>query len=87
MPYNTETIRVTYRSKYNHKRKMQVILLTITDGNKQHYLAVSNLLHCLQKKSSDHDRDLYCLNCFNSYIAKNRLKEHEKNAINTTAVV
>ena len=33
-PYNTEIIRVAYRSEYNHKRKHQVNLLMITDGNK-----------------------------------------------------
>ena len=32
--HNTETIRFAYRSKYNSKRKKQVILLMITDGNK-----------------------------------------------------
>ena len=41
--HNTETIRVAYRSEYNHKRKKQVILLMITDGKKWHYLAVTNL--------------------------------------------
>ena len=42
VPYNTETIRVLYRSEYNNKCKNQVNLLMITDGNKWHYLAVSN---------------------------------------------
>ena len=26
----------------------------------------------------NHRRDFYCLNCFNSYTTKNKLKEHEK---------
>ena len=43
VPYDTETIRVSYRSKYNHKRKNQVILSMITDGNKRYYIAVSSL--------------------------------------------
>ena len=34
VPYNTKTIGVAYRSEYNHKRKNQVNLLMITDGNK-----------------------------------------------------
>ena len=34
LPYNAETTRVAYRSKYNHKRKNQVILLMVTDGKK-----------------------------------------------------
>ena len=66
-PHNTEKLRVAYRSKYNHKREKQVILLMITDGKKSHYLAVINLSALLQGKSSNHYGDFYCLNCFNSY--------------------
>ena len=29
-------------------------------------------------KSSNHHCDFYCLNCFNSYTTKNKLKEHEE---------
>ena len=32
----------------------------------------------LQGKSSNHYGDFYCLNCFNSYTTKNKLKEHEE---------
>ena len=53
-------------------------MLRITGGIKWHYLAVSNLSALLAKKSSNHDGDLYCLNCFNSYTSKNKLKEHEE---------
>ena len=51
VPHNTETIRVAYRSEYNHKHKKQVILLMITDGIKLHYLVVSNLSALLEGKS------------------------------------
>ena len=51
VPHNTETIRVAYRSKYNHKREMQVILLMINDGIKWHYLAVTNLSALLEGNS------------------------------------
>ena len=78
IPKNIKTIRVAYRSEYNHKRKKQVILLMITDGRKWHYLAVTNLSAFLAKKSSNHDEDFICLNCFNSYTTKNKLKEHEE---------
>ena len=78
VPYNTETIRLGYKPEYNHKRKNQVILLIITDGKKWHYLAVQNLSALLRGKSSNHHGDFYCLNCFNSYSTKNRLKEHEE---------
>ena len=53
-----------------------------SNGKKQHYLAVTNLSAFLAKKSSNHDGDLYCLNCFNSYITENKLKEHEEICIN-----
>ena len=53
-------------------------MLRITDGKKQHYFAVTNLSALLAKKSSNLDGDFYCLNCFNSYTLKNKLKEHEE---------
>ena len=39
---------MAYKSKYNKKRKKQVILLMIGDGKKYHYLAVTNLSGLLQ---------------------------------------
>ena len=78
IPHNTKTISVAYRSEYNNKRKKQVILLMITNGKKSHYLAVTNLSALLQGNSSNHEGDFYCLNCFNSYTTKNKLKEHEE---------
>ena len=68
---------VAYRSGHNSKRKTQVILLMITDGKKSHYLAVTNLSALLQGNSSNHEGDFYCLNCFNSYITKNKLKQYK----------
>ena len=50
----------------------------ISNGKKQHYLAVTNLSALLQKISSNHKEQSYCLNCFNSYTSKNKLKEHEE---------
>ena len=87
VPYNTETIRVAYRSEYKHKRKNQVNLPMITDGNKWHYIAISSLSALLEGKLSNHHGDFYCLNCFNSYTAKKTdLKNMKKYAINMTAV-
>ena len=74
----TNKISVAYKSKYNNKRKKQVILLMIGDGKKYHYLAVTNLSGLLQGNSSNHRGDFYCLNCFNSYTTKNNLKENEQ---------
>ena len=50
----------------------------ITDGNKWHYPAVITLSALLEGKLSNHHGDFYCLNCFNSYTTKNKLKEHEE---------
>ena len=76
--HKTKNISVVYRSKHNNKRKKQVILLMINDGEKYHYIAVTNLSALLRKLSSNHKEDFYCLNCFNSYTTKNKLKEHEE---------
>ena len=78
VPHNTETIRVSYRSEYNNKREKQANLLMITDSTKWHYLAITNLSALLEGKSSNHHGDVFCLNFFNSYSSKNKLKEHEE---------
>ena len=85
VPHNTETIRVAYRSEYNSKREKQINLLMITDGNKWHYLTITNLSALLKGKLSNHHGEFYCLNCFNSYATENKLKEHEEIAKNSTA--
>ena len=78
VPYNAEKIRLAYKSKCNFKCENQVILLMITDGKKWHYLAVKSLLALFRRITSKHVGDFYCLNCFHSYSAKNRLEKHEK---------
>ena len=50
----------------------------IGDGEKYHYLAVTNLSGLLQGNSSNHEGDFQCLNCFNSHTSKNKLKENEE---------
>ena len=42
-------INIAYKSKYNNKRKKQVILLMIGNGIKYHYLAEFNLSGLLQE--------------------------------------
>ena len=63
-PHNTEKIRLAYKSKYNHKRKNQVILLMITDGEIWHYLTVKNLPGLLKGITSNHKRDFYSFKLF-----------------------
>ena len=62
---NTKTRRAAYRSEYNNKREKKVNLLMITECNKWHHLAISNLSALLEGKLSNHHGDFYCLNCFN----------------------
>ena len=77
IPYNTEKIQIAYKSKYNHKRDSQVILLMITNGKKLHYLTVKILSTLLKGITSNHKGDFYCLNCLYSYRTKEKLKKYE----------
>ena len=58
----------------------------ITNSKKSHCLAVTNLSALLEQISSNHKEDFYCLNCFNSYTTKNKLKEMKKYVIIMKAV-
>ena len=79
VPHNKKEIELAYTSKYNYKRKKQVILLMITDdGNRWHYLAVKSLPALLRGITSNHHGDFYCLNCFHSYTTHSKLKRHER---------
>ena len=71
-------IRHAYNSKYDLKRKNQLILLTITDGKKWHYLAVKSLSALFRGITSKHEGEFYYLNCFQSYTTENKLKKHNK---------
>ena len=44
VPHNTKTIRLAYKSKYNHKCENQVVLLMINDIKKWHYVALKSVL-------------------------------------------
>ena len=76
VPHNIEEIKHAYKSKHNLKRKNQVILLMITDGEKWHYLAVKKLSALLKGITSKHRGGFYCLNCFNSYSTIEKFKKH-----------
>ena len=91
VPQNTKAIRLAYKSKYNRKRKNQVVLLMIIDGKKWHYLALKSVPTCnwhnrpirslsilLRGIKSNHNGDFYCLNCFHSHRTDNKLKKHER---------
>ena len=70
VPYNTEEIRLAYKSKYNFKRKSEVTLLMITDGKNWHYLAIKSLSALLGGITSNHNGNFHCSNCFHSYSTK-----------------
>ena len=77
--HNKKEIEPAYTSKYNYKRKKQVILLMITDkNNRWHYLAVKSLSALFRGITSSNNGDFYCLNCFHSYHTLNKLKKHER---------
>ena len=76
----------------------------ITDGKKWHYLAIKSermfynekwcncpaksLSRLLRTMTSNHHRDLYCLNCLNySCSTDNRLKNMKNYVINMVAVI
>ena len=73
---NIEEIRHACMLKFNTKRENQAILLMITDGEKQHYLAIKKLSALLRGITSNHKRDFYCLNCFHSYREKKTFKKY-----------
>ena len=77
VPYNTEKIRHTYKSKYNLTRENQIILLMITDSEKWHYLTVKSLSALFREITGNNHGDFYCLNCFQSYTTENKLKKHK----------
>ena len=78
MPYNTEEIRYSCKSKHNLKRKNQIFFLMIADCEKWHYLAVKKLSALLRGITLNHKVDFYCLNCLHSFRTENKLKKHEK---------
>ena len=78
VPEGEKTIRHTYKSKYYLTCANQVILLMITNGEKGHYLTVRSLSALLKRRTSKHNGDSYCLNCFHSYRTKEALENHMK---------
>ena len=91
IPHNTKTTMFVYKSKYNHKHENEAIFLMITEGKKWHYVAleivrktngynrpVKSLSRLFKEITSNHNGDLYCLNCFRSFCTDNKLQRHER---------
>ena len=82
VPHNAKKIHVAYKSRHNLTCDKQVILLTISNGEKWNYLTVKNLPGLLKGITSTHKEDFYCLNCFHSHRTKNKLETHKKTCEN-----
>ena len=78
VPHNTKKIEIAYKSKHNLTREKQIILLMISNGENWHYLVVKILCGLLTGITSNHRENFYCLNCFHSYITKNKIEAHKK---------
>ena len=87
VPDNGKTINLAYKSKYNRKRKNQVVLLMIADGKKWHYIAlkseptdngfncaIRSLSKLFREITANHNGDFCCLNCLHSFKTDNTLK-------------
>ena len=80
--YNKEErvypLRISKCTKHT-KRKHDIVLLLIKDGEKSHYCLVKNISALLSSQINNHDHKRYfCLNCFNSFKNEDKLKEHKE---------
>ena len=79
------------KSKYNCKRKNEVVLLMNTYGEQWHYIAlksirtddgfnrrIRSLPRLFRAITANHHGDFYCLNCVQSFKTDNTLKRHER---------
>ena len=69
-----EKIRHYYKSKHSKIREHTVILLMITDNEKQYYLAVERLNGLLKKKKG-HSGEV-CINCLKLFVNKHSSQNH-----------
>ena len=91
IPHNAKTINLAYKSKYNHKRENQVVLLMITNDEQWHYIAlksvrtadgfnrpIRSLSRLFRGITANDNRDFYCLGCLYPFRTDNALKRHER---------
>ena len=68
-------------SKYNSNHEKQVILLLISNGEKQwHYLALKRLSALLTGVTSKHHGNFHCLNCLHSFTTEENFSYMRKYA-------
>ena len=71
-------IYIAYRSDYNCKRKKQVNLLMIVDGENRHYTAVKSLSRMLSSENSKGRKGAYhfCMNCLIGFRTESERDKH-----------
>ena len=67
-----------YFSKHKSNHEKQVILLMISNGEKQPYLTIKKPSALLRGITSEHHSDFYCLNCFDSFATENKLQSRKR---------
>ena len=76
--YNKEERVYPLRISKCTKRKHDIVLLLLKDGEKSHYCLVKNISALLSSQINNNDHKRYfCLNCFNSFKDEDKLKEHK----------
>ena len=76
-----QEIYPAYDSKNNSNHEKQVIIVTISNIEKQwHYLATIKPSESLSGVTSRHYGNFYCLNCLHSFRTKNKLELHKRRA-------
>ena len=74
--HSDEKISQYYKSDFNKTRENQVILLRISDEQKQHYIFVKNLNALLKKHYACSEN--YCINYLKPFRIKQKLKKHQE---------
>ena len=66
-------------SKKENKRKHNIVLLLIKDGDNSHYCLCKNLSALLSSQVNKHKSKLYfCLNCLNGFDSMEKLEKHKE---------
>ena len=71
---NEQKVTESYKSEFNKTRENKIILLILSDGEKQYYTCVKNLNSLLKDKNkcSEH----FFINCFKKCRTKSKLEKH-----------
>ena len=74
-------------SKKEEKRKHNIVLLLIKNGDNSHYCYVKNLSALLASQVNNHKGKLYfCLNCLNGYDEPEKLEQHKEYCNETESI-